>query len=149
MVSRRCSVLLLIGMLVPLAACGGADPPTTPSSLRVVRYDNIAIKGVAPFDRTVTNALVATLYSRIPSLPPEPKGDVSCLLDRDFTYTLTFSRGSQVLMQATAYPVGCDFITWDSQGRIMTDAFWSEVAKTLGVPKSQLIVIPIDRIRAP
>jgi hypothetical protein len=83
---------------------------------------------------------VQRLYSLIESLPPFPPGEYACPIDRGLRYRLTFTRASTPVLTAVAAAQGCQGIGLGPQDeRRATDAFWSTLARTVGVPTVELL----------
>ena len=144
MANKR-AALLALGLCLLLAACGGTTPVArshlAPDSLHVVRirYD---VAPYPPFDRIATDgSAVQGLYSLIESLPPFPPGEYACPIDRGLRYRLTFTRASTLLLTAVAAAQGCQGVVLSAQDdRRATDAFWSTLARTLGVSTTVLLL---------
>lgn len=149
--NRRAMVLLLaIGLMSIIAACGnqghGSAGAPLPTALHVVRFSALPIAHYPPLDRTATDvAAVQHLYRLVQSLPPSRAGTYGCGNDNGLRYQLSFTTRSRLVLEAIATPQGCAGLTIDgNDGRQVSDMFWSELARTIGVPTSDLFVRPLD-----
>jgi hypothetical protein len=133
-------VLLLAGAL---CVAGGVQFAKTVTSLHVLRTSARPDWYVPALERTADDAQkVQRLYATLLALPP-PSGEINgCAADGGVVaYHLTFfDRGIPVL-QATADPGGCRFVTLSIGGSrwAESDTFWAALADTLGVPESPLV----------
>jgi hypothetical protein len=138
------TALLAIGLCMLLTACGGSEPAArshlAPDSLRVVRL-SYSFDPYPPFDHVATDvAAVQGLYSLIESLPPFPRGIYACPKDNGLRYRLAFTRASTLVLSAFAAAQGCQGIELSPQDdRMTTEAFWSLLARTLGVTTAELV----------
>jgi hypothetical protein len=138
------TALLAIGLCMVLTACGGTKPAArshlAPDSLHVVRL-SYSFDPYPPFDHVATDeSAVQGLYDMIESLPPFPPGTYACPVDRGLRYHLTFSRASTLVLSAFAAAQGCQGVGLGPQDiRQATEAFWSLLARTLGVTTVELL----------
>ncbi len=143
--------LLLLGCLLTVmtVSCahrnitGGASPSLSPDRVHVLRVSTLAQVKSAPFEITVTDPMKAQqLYQATQSLPKFPANTViHCPLDDGIKYHLDFFQGSTLLSQAILDASGCRALHLTiTDVRRTDDAFWSLLAKELGVPAARLLI---------
>ena len=103
-------------------------------SFSIHRFSADSDNAFPPFDRTVTDAAVASrLYQDIRSLRPQPDGNYFCGLDFGIRYELSFfARGDRVLhgvMQGSCHLI--DLVAGDM--RVFDDRFEADLLSALGL----------------
>lgn len=141
--------LLFLGCLLPLIAVGcatgmGVKPPqpaTSPDKVNVTRFTTIPGTQLPPFEANMADRTgVQRLYQAIQALPRFPANQVfNCPADNGIKYHLDFFQGNAVLLQATLDASGCRALHLStSDVRQTNDAFFSLLAKEIGVPPARL-----------
>jgi hypothetical protein len=140
---------LFLGCLLTLIAVGcatdtGVKPPqpaTSPDKLNVTRFTTIPGTQLPPFEANITDRTrVQRLYQAIQALPRFPANQVfNCPADKGIKYHLDFFHGNAVILQATLDASGCRALHLStSDVRQTYDAFFSLLAKEIGVPPARL-----------
>jgi hypothetical protein len=143
--------LLLLGCLLTVVtvSCAnrgttsGTSPSPSPDRVHVLRVSTLAQVKSMPFEISVTDSTrVQQLYQAIESLPKFPANTViHCPLDDGVKYHLDFFQSSTLLSQAILDASGCRALHLTTTDiRRTNDAFWSLLAKELGVPTARLLI---------
>lgn len=153
---RRWGFVAVLVLTFVLAGCGAiaaaktnnvvtsnASSNTLPTSLIVTRtgkpYDHIP-----PFQGGSTDATaVQHLYHEMFTLKPVQGSVYSCPADFGIVYTLIFLKGNTQILEVTANASGCEWLHLGANGnRWTTDAFWSLLAQTVGIPATDIHPVP-------
>ena len=143
--------LLLLGCLLTVvtvscanrSTTSGTSPSPSPDRVHVLRVSTLAQVKSVPFEISVTDSTrVQQLYQAIQSLPTFPANTViHCPLDDGVKYHLDFFQSSTLLSQAILDASGCRALHLTTTDiRRTNDAFWSLLAKELGVPTARLLI---------
>jgi hypothetical protein len=143
--------LLLLGCLLTAvtvscanrSTTSGTSPSPSPDSVHVLRVSTLAQVKSVHFEISVTDSTrVQQLYQAIESLPKFPANTViHCPLDDGVKYHLDFFQSSTLLSQAILDASGCRALHLTTTDiRRTNDAFWSLLAKELGVPTARLLI---------
>jgi len=111
--------------------------------VHVLRVSTLAQVKSVPFEISVTDSTrVQQLYQAMQSLPKFPANTViHCPLDDGVKYHLDFFQSSTLLSQAILDASGCRALHLTTTDiRRTNDAFWSLLAKELGVPTARLLI---------
>ena len=143
--------LLLLGCLLAVvtvscenrSTTSGTSPSPSPDRMHVLRVSTLAQVKSVPFEISVTDSTrVQQLYQAIQSLPKFPANTViNCPLDDGIKYRLDFFQSSTLLSQAILDASGCRALHLTTTDIRRTNAaFWSLLAKELGVPTARLLL---------
>ena len=143
--------LLLLGCLLTVvtvscanrSTTSGTSPSLSPDRVHVLRVSTLAQVKSVPFEISVTDPTrVQQLYQAMQALPKFPANTViHCPLDDGIKYRLDFFQSSTLLSQAILDASGCRALHLTTTDiRRTNDAFWSLLAKVLGVPPARLLI---------
>jgi hypothetical protein len=145
---------LIFPFLLTLVSCGTVSVASTsplPTKLQVERA-TYTINHFSPFSRTITKAQsVQVLYNAALALPkPLTTRAHSCPADYGLTYHLHFSQNGMSVQQMDLEASGCRaLIIGKNDTRIVSEAFITSSAQTMGISLSQIIVSPLPLNRKP
>ena len=123
-----------------LTGCGTAttiDSSTSvhPDVLHVLRP--ATLNNVPRFERTVRDSVtIQRLFKTAYALPAASKGIMSCPIDLDIVYHLSFLHGTTLIQEMTLYPTGCSALQIGqdtSNLRFVPYDFEQLTAKTIGL----------------
>jgi hypothetical protein len=98
-------------------------------------------------DVTLTDPIPArAIYEATLALLDFPPGGHGCPIDWGGRHTITFMTGQAVAVTATLVPDGCRYVTISGSppARQTDDAYWSLLARNLGVEESTLFYSPLN-----
>ncbi|MGH2515527.1 MAG: hypothetical protein ACRDHP_07710 [Ktedonobacterales bacterium] len=144
---RQC-YLLTFALLLVLAGCGAASAAgasvTTPTvvAVHVVRFSHSY--QYPRLDVLMTDAAKAQhLYAAIETLPPYPKGMVSCNVDLDIQYSVSITFRNAPAQQMLINASGCQYVAVKKDDwRAPTPAFYALLASAIGVSVPDLFPKP-------
>jgi hypothetical protein len=146
------SVLLLGALALAGGLLSGCGIPTAalPDTLKVERgfvppYQAVPQFHPAPFQQVVSGQTsIQPLYDVTRALPTFPTNvPMNCGMEYGFHYHLTFLQDRQQVLLADADPSGCPVVTLNGHDpRTPTDAFWQDLATTLGRPLPDVLPRP-------
>lgn len=141
--------IAVLALVLLMSGCGVTSSTATNTSASVP--DSVQITRVTllqPSDRfppltaTISDAAKARqLYRTVESLPHLKYPAYSCPNDVGWAYQITFYHGGVQMGYDLADATGCRFVQVDKKNvwRQPTDAFWLELANTLGLSQAQLL----------
>ena len=157
-------LLIVAAATVSLLLLGCRTERNTPTHAATVKADALQVTRSNPLHQPVPvlspltisdPAFVNHLYSLLVSMPPFPKGPMSCPGDYGVRYHLVFLDHGQTVLSADADPSGCEGVKL-SDGRILWaypssgsgPQFWSLFAEAVHLTLSQVKGVPDTASRA-